>query len=98
MKMEKTVFYVSDCCNAESNVDHEICSQCGEHCEILTDDSMAKALKDNSMTMEEYDSLPDYIPGLDDGEGWDPIMGDAEDNVETDDEWLDDFYGEEDFA
>lgn len=40
----------------------------------------------------------DYIPGLDDGEGYDPIMGDAEDWIETDDEWLDDFYGEEDFA
>ena len=30
--------------------------------------------------------------------GWDPIMGDDEDWVETDDQWLDDFYGEEDFA
>lgn len=40
----------------------------------------------------------DYIPGLDDGEGWDPIMGDADDYPETDDEWLDDFWGEEDFA
>lgn len=29
----------------------------------------------------------DYIPGLDDGE-W----------LETDDQWLDDFWGEEDFA
>lgn len=29
----------------------------------------------------------DYIPGLDDGE-W----------LETDDEWLDEFWGEEDFA
>ena len=53
MKMEKTVFYVSDCCNAESNVDHEICSQCGEHCTIIVDDSIEA----------------DYIPGLDDGEG-----------------------------
>ena len=50
--MEKTVFYVSDCCNAESNVDHEICSQCGEHCTIIVDDSIEA----------------DYIPGLDDGE------------------------------
>lgn len=39
----------------------------------------------------------DYIPGYDDGE-WDPIMGDADDYPETDDEWLDDFQGEEDFA
>lgn len=29
---------------------------------------------------------------------WDPIMGDVEDIVETDDEWLDDFQGEEEFA
>ena len=50
--MEKTVFYVSDCCNAESDKDHEICSQCGEHCTIIVDDSMEA----------------DYIPGLDDGE------------------------------
>jgi hypothetical protein len=40
----------------------------------------------------------DYIPGLDDGEGWDPIMGDDDEWPETDDEWLDDFQGEEDFA
>jgi len=39
----------------------------------------------------------DYTPGYDDGE-WDPIMGDADDYPETDDEWLDDFQGEEDFA
>jgi hypothetical protein len=25
-------------------------------------------------------------------------MGDAEDHIETDDQWLDDFFGEEDFA
>ena len=30
--------------------------------------------------------------------GWDPIMGDDEDWVDTDDEWLDDFQGEEDWA
>jgi hypothetical protein len=29
---------------------------------------------------------------------WDPIMGDADEWVETDDEWLDDFQGEEEFA
>jgi hypothetical protein len=47
--------------------------------------------------MVGYDDEPDYIPGYDDGE-WDPIMGDADDYPETDDEWLDDFQGEEDFA
>lgn len=51
------------------------------------DESMIKAMEDNSMSMEEYDTLPDYIPGLDDGE-W----------IDTDDEWLDDFAGEEDFG
>jgi hypothetical protein len=40
----------------------------------------------------------DYISGYDDGEGYDPIMGDEEDWVETDDEWLDDFQGEEDWG
>jgi hypothetical protein len=39
----------------------------------------------------------DYIPGYDDGE-WDPIMGDIDDYPETDDEWLDDFQGEEDWG
>lgn len=46
--------------------------------------------------MVGYDEA-DHIPGYDDGE-WDPIMGDADDCIETDDEWLDDFQGEEDFA
>jgi len=78
--MEKNTLYVSDCCNAESNVDHEICSQCGEHCTIIADDSMEA----------------DYIPGLDDGEAYDPIMGDEW--VETDDDFAADYYGEEDFA
>lgn len=36
--------------------------------------------------------------GYDDGEGYDPIMGDADEWIDTDDEWLDDFQGEEDFA
>jgi len=47
---------------------------------------------------EEINEDSDYIPGFDDGEGYDPIMGDEEDYPETDDEWLDDFWGEEDFA
>lgn len=73
------MIHVSDCCGVESDIDHEVCSRCGEHCEIITDDSC------------------DYIPGLDDGEAWDPVMGD-EDAPETDDAWLDEFWGEEDFA
>ena len=34
----------------------------------LEDEAMVKALEDNAMTMEEYNDLPDYIPGYDDGE------------------------------
>lgn len=45
-----------------------------------------------------FDDNGDYIPGMDDGEGWDPIMGDDEDWIDTDDQWLDDFQGEEDWA
>ena len=30
--------------------------------------------------------------------GWDPVMGDEDDHIETDDQWLDEFWGEEDFA
>jgi len=85
--------YVSDWCGVESNVDHEVCSRCGEHCEILTDDTGRDWLV--TSVSEDYES--DYIPGYDDGE-WDPIMGDADDYPETDDEWLDDFQGEEEFA
>ena len=33
-----------------------------------------------------------------DVDGWDPIMGDDAEWLDTDDEWLDDFQGEEDFA
>jgi hypothetical protein len=39
----------------------------------------------------------DYISGYDDGE-WDPVMGDGDEWIETDDEWLDDFQGEEDWG
>jgi hypothetical protein len=72
----------------------------------MMDEEMLRALEDNAMSMEEYENLPfyvsenndmDYIPGYDDGE-WDPVMGDGDEWIETDDEWLDDFQGEEDFA
>jgi hypothetical protein len=52
--------------------------------------------EDGSIWETGYGDEADYIPGLDDGEGYDPIMGDE--YPETDDEWLDDFAGEEDFA
>lgn len=47
---------------------------------------------------EELADEADYTPGFDDGEGYDPIMGDDDEWIDTDDEWLDDFAGEEDFA
>jgi hypothetical protein len=34
---KEMVFFVSDCCGVESDVDHEVCSRCGEHCEIITE-------------------------------------------------------------
>ena len=40
MKVE--YIYVSDCCGVESSVDHEICSRCGEHCEIIECETAAE--------------------------------------------------------
>jgi hypothetical protein len=81
---------LSDCCGCgvgfqtgEGEDRIGICMECQEWCGVVEDIPEDEA---------------DYIPGLDDGEGWDPIMGDAEDHIETDDRWLDDFCGEEDFA
>ena len=81
---------VSDCCGAgcafetgEGKDKIGICMDCKEWCGVAEDVPEDEA---------------DYIPGLDDGEGWDPIMGDAEDHIETDDQWLDDYCGEEDFG
>ena len=54
--------------------------------------------EDGSTWSTGYDDDDDYIPGLDDGEGYDPIMGDGEGFDDTDDQWLDDYQGEEDFA
>ena len=54
--MEKMIFYVSDCCGVESNVDHAVCSRCGEHCEIVTDDSLlATELDETGGLDEEWD-------------------------------------------
>jgi len=38
--MDKMVFFVSDCCYVESDPDYGICSRCGEHCEMVVDDSI----------------------------------------------------------
>ena len=53
--MMNDILIVSDCCGAEMtpiHAEHGVCPQCGEHCEIITDDSLER----------------DYIPGYDDGE------------------------------
>lgn len=50
---------------------------------ITTDD----ILDDINMTLDEYNDLPDYIPGYDDGE-W----------IDVDDSYPEDMQGEEDFA
>jgi len=48
--MREMVFFVSDCCNVESDQDHEVCSACGEHCEIITE-------------VYENDYIPGYDDG-----------------------------------
>lgn len=35
--MNEITVYFSDCCGVESDPDHEVCSKCGEHCEIVTE-------------------------------------------------------------
>jgi hypothetical protein len=48
--MKELVFFVSDCCNVESDESHAICSACGEHCEIITE-------------VYERDYIPGYDDG-----------------------------------
>lgn len=58
--------------------------------------TMDKMIDENG---EEWivDYGEDDAMNFDDNE-WDPIMGDVDDYPETDDQWLDDFQGEEDWA
>jgi hypothetical protein len=58
---------------------------------------MEKMFDENGNEWEVGYDEADHIDGYDDGE-WDPVMGDGDEWVETDDEWLDDFQGEEDWA
>ena len=40
MDLEIVTVYVSDCCGAyldDAHVQHGICHECGEHCEIITE-------------------------------------------------------------
>ena len=64
----------SDCCGCEVGFESGegedmigICMDCKEWCGVVQDDSedegMIKALEDNSMTMKEYNNLPDLTPG-----------------------------------
>jgi hypothetical protein len=63
---------------------------------ITTDD----ILDDINMSLAEYDSLPEYIPGLDgDDRTYDYIPGyDDGEYIDTDDSYPEDMQGEEDFA
>ena len=41
MNLEIVTVYVSDCCGAyldDAHVQHGICHECGEHCEIVTEE------------------------------------------------------------
>lgn len=62
--------------------------------------SFGRIITDIMLTCEAYNHMPnDNDLELDyDACEWDPIMGEIDDYPETDDEWLDDFQGEEDFA
>jgi hypothetical protein len=46
--------------------------------------------------MSEFERIINDSMMIYDDAGWDPIMGDAEDHIETDDEWLDNFWEDED--
>ena len=41
MNLEIVTVYVSDCCGAyldDAQIEHGICHDCGEHCEVLTEE------------------------------------------------------------
>jgi hypothetical protein len=49
--------------------------------------------------MDQYDAREEFArEEQEDCNNWDPIMGDADDWVETDDDFAADYYGEEEFA
>jgi len=40
-KMEMQILYISDCCGAyldDAQIEYGICNDCGEHCEVLTEE------------------------------------------------------------
>ena len=60
--------------------------------------SFERIVSDVMLSCEAYNHMPDDNDLDLENDSWDPIMGDIDDYPETDDEWLDDFQGEEDFA
>ena len=39
--MEMQILYISDCCGSyldDCHIEHGICNDCGEHCEVLTEE------------------------------------------------------------
>lgn len=69
MKMEKVmIFYVSECCGVESDADHQICSRCGEHCEIITEEYE----RDDISGYDDGECEMDETGGLDEvwDDGW----------------------------
>jgi hypothetical protein len=48
--------FVSDCCYVESDVDHEICSRCGEHCSIIVDDILHSQMMNEFIGVEDCHS------------------------------------------
>lgn len=48
---------------------------------------------------EAYEArMENEVPAYEDCDTWDPIMGDADEWPETDDDFAADYYGEEEFA
>jgi len=40
-KMEMQILYISDCCGSyldDAQIEYGICNDCGEHCEVLTEE------------------------------------------------------------
>lgn len=57
-----------------------------------------RIISDSMLAFEAYNNVP-HEEGLELEDIYsDPIMGDDDDWIDTDDQWLDDFQGEEDWG
>ena len=57
-----------------------------------------RIISDSMMVFEACNNVP-HEEGLElEDIGWDPIMGEYDEWIDTDDDWLDDFQGEEDWG